>query len=161
MNSVSLHTLVLEIRGGPRMRVDLKRHLSPRTVEAIVRSLPITGNAHFMGKSMVYVKTRASSGVERARAEFKRGDVAFYPADGSICFFVGDARTKRQMSVIGRMVDGIDGLMIAKSGDVLVLYQDGGTSDDGGGGGGGGAAVDGADDLGGGADVGLDCAESD
>ncbi len=122
--SVSKSRLVLEIRGKSRIPVELKRHLAPRTVGMLLRSLPLDGNVHFLGENIVYIESSVDSGIERARRDFKRGDIAFYPAKGSICFFVGAASTGRQMSPIGRVASNVEGFGSARPGDVLSLYQD-------------------------------------
>ena len=90
-SSVSRKQLILEIRGKAKISCDLKRHLSPRTVGTIMRSLPLEGHAHLMGNSISYFETSVDSGIERSRTEFKKGDVAFLPSTGSICFFLNDA----------------------------------------------------------------------
>jgi len=124
--SVSRLDLVLQVNDTCKIPVELKRHLAPRTVGMMLRSLPIRGNAHRLGGSIVYVGSVVDSGIERARRDFRRGDVAFYPAEGSVCFFVRDASAGRQMSPIGRITSGVDGLANVKPGDVLSLYQDAG-----------------------------------
>ena len=77
--TVSRFDVVLKINGGENIPCQLKRHLSPKTVGKIMRSLPIQGNAHFLGKSIVYFETSIDSGIERSRKEFKKGDIAFLP----------------------------------------------------------------------------------
>ena len=59
MNSgtVSKFDLILKINGSGNMSCQLKRHLSPVTVGLIMRMLPLSGNAHQMGKSIVYFET--------------------------------------------------------------------------------------------------------
>ena len=121
--SVSRRRLVLEIRGKAKIRCDLKRHLSPRTVGIITRSLPLEGHAHFLGESIAYFETAIDSGTERPKSEFKRGDVAFMPSSGSICFFLSDAASKT-MTPLGRLSENIDGLEAVTSGDVLSLYEE-------------------------------------
>ena len=106
------------------MSCDLKRHLSPRTVGTIMRSLPLEGNSHLLGKSIVYFETSVDSGIERARSEFKKGDVAFLPSTGSLCFFVGNAESAKTMTLIGKFFDEKDELKNVKSGDVLRLYEE-------------------------------------
>ena len=106
------------------MTCDLKRHLSPRTVGAIMRSLPLEGNSHLLGKSIVYFETNVDSGIERARSEFKKGDIAFLPSTGSFCFFVGNAESEKIMTPIGRFGDDLDELKNVKPGDVLRLYEE-------------------------------------
>ena len=123
-SSVSRKSLILEIRGKTKITCDLKRHLSPRTVGTIMRSLPLEGHAHLLGKSIVYFETSVDSGTERARTEFKKGDVAFLSSSGSICFFTNDAVFGKAMTPIGKLGENIDALNDVKSGDVLSIYED-------------------------------------
>ena len=123
-SSVSRKQLILEIRGKAKISCDLKRHLSPRTVGTIMRSLPLEGNAHFLGKSILYFETSVDSGTERARSEFKKGDVAFLSSSGSICFFLNDVVSGKTMTPIGKLCDDIDVLKNVKSGDILCIYEE-------------------------------------
>ncbi len=122
--SVSRKQLILEIRGKAKISCDLKRHLSPRTVGTIMRSLPLEGNAHLLGQSILYFETSVDSGIERARSEFKKGDVAFLPSTGSICFFIKDVTSGKTMTPIGKLSDNIDALKDVKSGDVFCIYEE-------------------------------------
>ena len=122
--SVSQINLVLEIRGKSKITCELKRHLSPKTVGILSRSLPLEGNVHLLGKSIVYFETPIDSGIERARSSFKKGDVAFLPAEGSICCLIGDSEPGKKMTPIGKIISNIDALTEIKSGDVLSLYAD-------------------------------------
>ncbi|MFB5645076.1 MAG: cyclophilin-like fold protein [Nitrosopumilaceae archaeon] len=124
--SVSKISLILEIKGKSKITCDLKRHLSPKTVGILSRSLPLEGNAHLLGKSIVYFETPIDSGIERAKSIFKKGDVAFLPAEGSICFFIGDSEPGKKMTPLGKITSNIDALTEVKSGDVLSLYADNG-----------------------------------
>ncbi len=103
--------------------VELKLHLSPHTVGMLLRSLPLSGNAHFLGNNIVYFESIVNSGIERPRKDFRRGDVAFYPMGGSICFFASDASTGKQMSPIGKIISGIEEFSNVKPGDVLSLFK--------------------------------------
>ena len=122
--SVSKKQLILEIRGKGKIKCDLKRHLSPRTVGVIMRSIPLEGHAHLLGKSILYFETSVDSGTERARTEFKKGDVAFLPSSGSICFFTRDVVFAKTMTPIGKLGENIDVLNDVKSGDVLSIYEE-------------------------------------
>ena len=122
INSVSVVNLVLEINGKSKLFCQLKRHLSPKTVGLISRSLPIQSNAHRMGNSVIYIETTIDSGIERQRSEFKKGDIAFMPYEGSICFFFADSSNVKSMSLIGKIVDNVDILKEIKSSDIISLY---------------------------------------
>jgi len=122
--SVSRKQLILEIQGKAKIPCDLKRHLSPRTVGTIMRSLPLEGHAHLLGQSILYFETSIDSGIERARTEFKKGDVAFLPSSGSICFFITDVTSGKTMTPIGKLSNNIDALKDVKSGDVFRIYEE-------------------------------------
>jgi len=121
--TVSRIDISLGINDKTRITCQLKRHLSPLTVGLITRMLPLNGNAHYLGKSIVYFETKINSGVERKRTDFKKGDIAFLPTEGSICFYLDDIFAGKQMTVIGKMMDGVDKLKTVKPGDVLSLSR--------------------------------------
>ena len=123
-NSVSRKQLILEIRGKAKITCDLKRHLSPRTVGSIMRSLPLEGHAHQLGQSILYFETAVDSGIERARSDFKKGDVAFLPSSGSICFFINNVTSGKTMTPIGKLTNNIDALNDVKSGDIFCIYEE-------------------------------------
>ena len=123
-SSVSRKQLILEIQKKIKISCDLKRHLSPRTVGSIMRSLPLEGHAHLLGKNILYFETVIDSGIERPRSDFRKGDVAFLPSSGSICFFINDVNSGKTMTPIGTLGDNIDALNDVKSGDVFCLYEE-------------------------------------
>ena len=124
MNSgtVSKFDLILKINGSGNMSCQLKRHLSPVTVGLIMRMLPLSGNAHQMGKSIVYFETSINSGIERKKIDFKRGDIAFLPTEGSICFYINDVNNGKPMTPIGK-INEIEKLTLVKPSDVLSLSR--------------------------------------
>ena len=89
-----------------------------------MRSLPLEGNAHMLGQSILYFETAVDSGIERSRSEFKKGDIAFLPSTGSICFFIKDMASGKTMTPIGKICGEIDALHDVKSGDVFSIYEE-------------------------------------
>ena len=123
-DSVSIINVFLELSEKVRISCQLKRHLSPRTVGLIVRSLPIRDNVHQMSKSVVYIKTNIDSGMERKKTDFKSGDIAYFPVGGSICFFLNDVSDGQAMTPIGKLLSNIENLKDVKTGDILILYSE-------------------------------------
>ena len=121
--TVSKIDVILEVNGREGIKCQLKRHLSPMTVGLITRMLPLEGNVHQMGRSIMYFETGINSGIERKRTDFKKGDIAFLPTEGSICFYMDDISDGKPMTIIGKMIDGIDKLSETKSSDVLSLSR--------------------------------------
>ena len=120
--TVSRFDTVLKINGGENIPCQLKRHLSPITVGLIMRMLPLSGNAHQMGKSIVYFETNLNSGIERKKIDFKSGDVAFLPIEGCVCFFINDMQGVKPMTPIGK-INKIEELSEIKPSDILSLSR--------------------------------------
>ena len=121
--TVSKIDVILEVNGRGGIKCQLKRHLSPMTVRLITRMLPLEGNVHQMGRSIKYFETGINSGIERKRTDFKKGDIAFLPTEGSICFYMDDISDGKPMTIIGKIIDGVDKLGETKSSDVLSLSR--------------------------------------
>ena len=120
--TVSRFDVILKINDSEDIPCQLKRHLSPITVGLIMRMLPLKGNAHQMGKSIVYFETNLNSGIERKKTDFRRGDIAFLPAEGSVCFYIDDVYDGKPMTPIGR-TNEIEKLNVVKSSDILSLSR--------------------------------------
>ena len=123
-NTVSSINLFLDINGKSKISCQLKRHLSPKTVGLIIRSTPLQGNAHRNSESSVYMETAIDSGIERKRTDFKMGDIAFFPIEGSIFFYIKDVYGGKPMTPIGRILSDIEKLKQIKPGDLLSLYSE-------------------------------------
>lgn len=125
-SSVSNIKVILELRGKGKLKCELKRHLSPRTMGIISRSLPFEGNAHLLGKSIAYLETAIDSGIDRPRSEFKKGDIAFLPANGSICFIMENVVSPKKMTPLGKILTNLEILNKVESGDVFLFYLESG-----------------------------------
>lgn len=123
--SVSKFNLVLSLKGKAKIDLELKRHLAPKTVGSILRSLPLEGNAHMMGTSFAFMDTDLTAGGEKLKTQFKKGDVAFMASNGSICFFLEDTASTKPMTPIGRINSNLSELSAIKPGDIFLVSQDG------------------------------------
>ena len=120
--TVSRFDVILKINDSDCISCQLKRHLSPITVGLIMRMLPLSGNVHRIGKSIVYFQTNVNSGIERKKTDFKRGDIAFLPVEGSMCFYINDVYDGKPMTPIGKIHE-IEKLNTVKSSDILSLTR--------------------------------------
>ena len=121
--TISRIDVILEINSVERISCQLKRHFSPMTVGLITRMLPLKGNAHQIGKSIVYFETKINSGIERRKTDFKKGDIAFLPIEGSICFYMDDVFGGKPMTIIGKITGDVKKLKTIKASDVLSLSR--------------------------------------
>ena len=79
-----------------------------------------------MTNKIAYFETPIESGIDRPRKEFKKGDIAFLPASGSICFFCEDSVSPKTMTPIGKIISDPKVLQGIKPGDVLKIYAEAG-----------------------------------
>lgn len=118
--SVSKVECIASIRGKGDAKVSLFRHLAPLTVNAVLRTLPLDSRINLQ-PAMACLFADLRVGVEKPRAQFGRGDIAFLPSGGLICFFLDAARSDRPLNPLGTVEEGLqlfDGL---RTGDVVRL----------------------------------------
>ena len=125
VGSVSKQDLVLTLKGKTSLNLELKRHLAPKTVGTVMRSIPIEGNAHMIGNSIAFIDTTIRAGGEKLRTQFKKGDIGFLASNSSICFFIDDVSNMKFMTLIGKVVSNLESLKDVKPGDIFTITQAG------------------------------------
>ncbi|MFQ6081265.1 MAG: cyclophilin-like fold protein [Candidatus Bathyarchaeia archaeon] len=94
---------------------ELVRHLAPRTVEAIVKKLPIEGRAA-LWKEEVYFEIPVKMGVEKAKPTVETGTIAFWPMGNALCIFYGESQPYSPVNIVGRVTKGLELFRRVKSG---------------------------------------------
>lgn len=79
-----------------------------------------------LGTSGVYVESHIESGGGRMRKEFKKGDIAFLSVGHAFCFFHKDVKIGKDLTHIGKILNDVDELLKAESGDEVSIYCDDG-----------------------------------
>jgi uncharacterized protein len=121
--SVSKVECKATIRGKGELKFDVYKHLAPVTVSAILRELPINSRVTIYPKAMVCVLTGIKAGVEKQRFEFTKGDVAFLAANGSLCFFISNAKSQSPLNPIGKVDGSLELLESLSAGDSMEIVQ--------------------------------------
>jgi len=86
---------------------ELIRHLAPRTVDAIVRALPLEGYASTWLEE-VYFEVPVRLGEEKPVREVEKGAIAYWPAGSAICVFYGSSQPIGPVNLIGRVTSGLE-----------------------------------------------------
>jgi hypothetical protein len=97
---------------------ELIRHLAPRTVDAIVRALPVEGRAA-LWKEEVYFETPVVMGEEKAKARVQKGDLAYWPMGKAFCIFYGESQPYSPVNIIGKVTNNLELFAKVKSGSVI------------------------------------------
>lgn len=115
--------LVAEVVGRNSVaECELVRHLAPLTTSALLKGLPVQDRVHRLEDKFAYIETGLVIGAEKARTQFRRGDLAFLPSNGAICFITKDCTTQA-MNLVGKIINGIENIEGAKAGDVIAVKR--------------------------------------
>ncbi len=125
--SVSRVRLAAEVLGKGSSAIataecELVRHLAPLTTSALLKGLPVQDRVHRLEDKFVYIETGLVIGAEKSRTRFKRGDLAFLPSNGAICFIVKDCMTQA-MNLVGKVVNNIENIEGVQAGDVIAVRR--------------------------------------
>jgi hypothetical protein len=91
------------------------RFMAPRTVDAIVRKLPVEGRAA-LWKEEVYFEIPVKMGEEKAKATVETGTIAFWPMGSALCVFYGQSQPYSPVSILGKVTKNLELFKQVKSG---------------------------------------------
>jgi hypothetical protein len=94
---------------------ELVRFLAPRSIDTIVRKLPVEGRAALF-KEEVYFETSLKMGEEKAKPTVEQGTIAFWPMGSAICIFYGKSQPYSPVSILGKITSNLDLFKQVKSG---------------------------------------------
>lgn len=122
----SVSTIPIKISSNQALELEgeLKRHLSPLTVNKLLGIFPIYGRINSYEGRFIYIQVGLQIGSEKPLNTFKKGDLAFSPLGNFICIFLGDALLNQKMNLLGRITSGnIDILQSFRVGDNLRIER--------------------------------------
>lgn len=103
---------------------ELVRHLAPRTVDMIVRKLPIEGRAA-LWKEEVYFEIPVKMGEEKAKSTVEKGTIAFWPMGSAICVFHGETQPYSPVNILGTITKNLEVFSKVKSGTKIKVEKSG------------------------------------
>jgi hypothetical protein len=86
---------------------ELVRHLAPRTVDAIVKKLPIEGRAA-LWKEEVYFEIPVKTGEEKPKPTVEKATIAYWPMGSALCIFYGESQPYSAVNVIGKVTKNLE-----------------------------------------------------
>jgi len=120
--SVSRIPIKLLIENVGEAEGEFIRHLSPRTVYAILKTLPLEGRAA-LWKEEVYFEIPVAAGEEKAKPRVKKGDLAYWPMGKALCIFYGETQPYSAVNIVGQITKNLELFSKAKSGAVIKVLR--------------------------------------
>jgi hypothetical protein len=106
------------MEGVGEVEGELVRFLAPRTVDTIVRKLPVEGRAA-LWKEEVYFEIPVKMGEEKAKATVETGTIAFWPMGSALCIFYGQSQPYSPVSILGKITENLELFKQVKSGTTI------------------------------------------
>lgn len=106
------------IEGLGEAEGELVRFMAPRSVDTIVRKLPVEGRAAIW-KEEVYFEIPVKMGEEKAKATVETGAIAFWPMGSALCIFHGTSQPYSPVSVLGKVTRNLELFKQVKSGATI------------------------------------------
>jgi hypothetical protein len=97
---------------------ELVRFLAPRTIDTIVRKLPMEGRAA-LWKEEVYFEIPIKMGEEKAKPKVEEGTIAFWPMGSALCIFYGKSQPYSPVSILGKITSNLELFKRVKSGATI------------------------------------------
>ena len=106
------------IEGLGEAEGELVRFLAPRSIDNIVRRLPIEGRAALY-KEEVYFEIPLKMGEEKAKPTVETGTIAFWPMGSALCVFYGKSQPYSPVSILGKITSNLELFKQVKSGSTI------------------------------------------
>ena len=101
---------------------ELVRFMAPRTVDTLVRKLPMEGRAA-LWKEEDYFEIPVKMGEEKAKPTVENGTIAFWPMGGALCIFYGQSQPYSPVSILGKITKNLELFKQVKSGTRIRVEQ--------------------------------------
>jgi len=120
--SVSRIPIKLIVEGIGEAEGELVRLRSPRTVDAILRALPLEGLAA-LWKEEVYFDIPVKVGNEKASPTVETGDLAYWPMGAALCIFWGKTQPYSPVNIVGKVTKNLELFRNVKSGTKIIVEK--------------------------------------
>jgi len=111
-----------ELEGLGEAMGELVRIYAPRTVEALVRAMPIRGRA-YPAEGYVYMQVPVSMGVEKPRREVEAGSIAYWPQARALCVYFKPFKPRQEVSLLGRVTENLEVFEGVKVGTPMLVKR--------------------------------------
>jgi len=113
--SISHLPVKIKVEGLGEAEGEFIRFQAPRTVDAILRVLPIEGRAA-LWQEEIYFEIPVKGGKEKAVSEVEKGTIAYWPMGKALCIFFGTSQPYSAVNKIGRIMENLELFKEVRSG---------------------------------------------
>jgi hypothetical protein len=105
--TVSRHMIRVVVEGKGEAEAEFIRFLAPRTIDSVLRLLPIEGRISVFG-GYVYFQIPMKIGNEKSKKIVETGTIAYWPLGNAVCVFSEETRPYSPVNLMGRITKNLD-----------------------------------------------------
>jgi len=120
--SLSRFPIKIIAEGVGEAEGELVRFSAPRTVEAILKKIPIEGRAATW-KEEVYFEIPVKTGAEKPKPTVETGTLAYWPMGNALCIFYGKTQPYSPVNVVGHVTKNLELFRSVKSGTKITIEK--------------------------------------
>jgi len=122
LTSFSRTNIKIVVENLGESKGELILFLAPKTVNMIVKSLPLEGKAvNLNGK--VYFLTPIKTGVEKGKSIVEAGTLAYWPQANAFCIFYEKSKPCSQVNVVGKITENLQIFRNVKNGNIIKVEK--------------------------------------
>jgi len=121
-SEVSRPKIILEIERIGVAEGEFHRFASPRTVDALLRALPVGGRAAIWGEE-VYFQVSVQAAGESPRNKLEVGSIAYWPMGSAVCVFFGPTKPYSPVNMIGRVTANLELFRKVRGGTTVTIKK--------------------------------------
>ena len=110
------------LKGIGDVEGELIRFRAPRTVDALIKRLPLEGRAA-LWKEEVYFEIPVIMGTEKAKSSVETGAIAYWPIGNALCIFYGDTQPYSPVNLVGQITQNLELFGRVASGTKIIVVS--------------------------------------
>jgi len=120
--SISRIPITFRIEGIGEAKGEFIRFLAPRTVDALIRKLPLEGRAA-LHQNEVFFEVPIIMGEEKAKNTSNKGMLAYWPMGRALCIYLEKTRPYSTINPVGRITENLSVFSQVKSGTKIMVER--------------------------------------
>jgi len=110
------------LEGSGEVEGEFIRFLAPRTVDALLRLLPLHGRVAIW-RDQVYLQVPLKMGMEKAVSKVEEGDIAYWPMGNALCIFRSAMQPHGPVNLVGKILSGLEAFRKVQSGTLIKVER--------------------------------------